>query len=57
MPYALLSEWDRLTPAQRANVTHLIPDDGEWSRDQIQTWLNENYYQPIDTKEQEEQGR
>lgn len=32
---ALASELDRLTPAQRDSVTHILADDGEWSEEQI----------------------
>lgn len=55
MPYALLSEYHRLSPTQKSAVTHLIPDDGEWTDTQIATYIaNDN---PNDTPEQEELGR
>ncbi len=53
MPYALASEYDRLSPEQQAAVTHIIADDGDWTQGQIDAYI----HMPIDTKEQEELGR
>lgn len=33
--YALLSEYDRLTPAQQSQVDHIIADDGDWTQEMI----------------------
>lgn len=33
--YALLSEYDRLTPEQQSQVDHIILDDGEWTQEMI----------------------
>lgn len=33
--YALASEYDRLTPAQQAQVDHILADDGDWTKEMI----------------------
>jgi hypothetical protein len=33
--YALASEYDRLTPAQRLRVDHILIDDGDWTEAMI----------------------
>lgn len=33
--YALASEYHRLTPSQQSQVTHILADDGEWTKAQI----------------------
>lgn len=39
--FALASELDRLTRAQRQQVTHIIADDGEWTEAQISAHINQ----------------
>ncbi len=57
MPYALASEYDRLTELEKSIVTHIIPDDGTWDQAMITSYVNAFIGYPIDTKEQEEIGR
>lgn len=35
MPFALASEYDRLTPEQQSRVTEILIDDGDWTEEQI----------------------
>lgn len=53
MPYALASEYHKFTEAQKSLVTHIIPDDGEWSSQMIEDYM----LMPIDTPEQIEAGQ
>lgn len=38
--FALASELDRLSPAQHDLITDIIPDDGEWTEEQITNHIN-----------------
>lgn len=37
--FALASELHRLTPAERKQVDHIIADDGEWPKEQVDAYL------------------
>lgn len=39
--FALASEYHRLTSAQRDQIDHIIADDGDWTADQIQSYINQ----------------
>lgn len=47
---ALASEYPRLTPAQRASVTHIIADDGDWTQDQIDAHVAMFIHDPLVAK-------
>lgn len=40
---ALASEYDRLTPMQQARVTMLVLDDGTWTPEQVERFI-ENHF-------------
>lgn len=48
--FALASEYHRLTPAQKDRVEHIICDDGEWTRDQIQQYIATCFITDIETE-------
>lgn len=37
--YALASTYHRLSPTQQSQITHIIPDDGEWTLSMIQNYI------------------
>lgn len=53
MSYALASEYNRLTPAQRDSVTHIICDDGEWTESQIANYIATTFTEDIEIEKRE----